>query len=97
MPTIKFLKRAELELFDACDWYEEQQKGLSLKFRALLKNTLAKIAKNPLHYPKRYTSKLRFTVLKNFPYVIVFWFDEKQNAVFTASIFHTSRSPDIFI
>jgi len=33
VPTIKLLRRAELEFIDACNWYEEQQKGLSKYLR----------------------------------------------------------------
>jgi hypothetical protein len=47
VPTVKLLKRAELELIDACDWYEKQLKGLSLKLRVEVKGVLNLIVSNP--------------------------------------------------
>lgn len=93
MHSIKLLRRAELELFDACEWYEKQQKGLSRRFQKEIDSSLEFISSNPLLYPKRYNSELRFTVIKKFPFVIVFWFDEKINTVLVVSIFNTNRNP----
>jgi len=52
VPTIKLLKRAELELIDACEWYEKQQKGLSAKLRAEVKDTLISSIQTPNFTPK---------------------------------------------
>lgn len=93
MPTIKLLKRAELELKEACEWYEKQQKGLSLYLRKDVKATLNFININPEFYGKRYDTDLQFAPLRRFPYVIIFWFDENLNTVFVTSIFHTKRNP----
>jgi len=96
VPTIKLLKRAELEVKDACEWYEKQQKGLSLRFRNEIRFSLKFIDLNPKLYAKRYDTDLRFTPLNKFPYVIVFWYDEKLSTVFITSVFHTKRNPDGF-
>jgi len=96
VPTIKLLKRAELELFDACDWYEKRQKGLSARFRAEIKKSLDLINLNPKLYPKKYKTELQFAPVKIFPFIIVYWFDENLKTVFVTSIFHTKRNPDEF-
>jgi len=96
VPIIKLLKRAEIELTDACDWYEEQQKGLSLKFRKAIRSSLHLIDQNPKLYSRRYNTDLRFTIVEIFPYIIVYWYDENLNTVFVVSIFHTKRNPEEF-
>jgi len=71
VPTIKLLKRAELELIDACEWYEKQQKGLPIYFRREIKITIQSIDLNPKLFSRRYNSELRFVPVYKFPYVIV--------------------------
>lgn len=96
MPIIKLLKRAELELIDACDWYEEQQKGLSKYLRKEIKGVLGTIKLHPELYSKRYNTDLHFAPLQKFPYIIVYWYDKDLDAAFIISIFHTKRNPDEF-
>jgi hypothetical protein len=48
--TVELLQTAEKEIKDACDWYEEQQDGLSLKFLADVNHSFNLIAQNPLHF-----------------------------------------------
>ncbi|MDB4904843.1 MAG: plasmid stabilization system [Mucilaginibacter sp.] len=96
MPTIKLLKRAELELIDACEWYEKQQKGLSFKFRTSVKDSLNIINLNPKLYSKKYSTDQNFAPINKFPYIIVYWFDEHLNTIFVTSIFHTKRNPERF-
>ncbi|GAB2978863.1 hypothetical protein GCM10027049_13090 [Mucilaginibacter puniceus] len=94
MPTIKLLKRAEIELTDACDWYEKQQKGLSSIFRKEVSYSLNSISKNPKLYSKRYDTDLHFMVMGKFPFIIIYWYDENLTTVFVTSIFHTKRNPE---
>jgi hypothetical protein len=96
VPSIKLLQRAEFELFDTCEWYEKKQNGLSLDFRKEVRYSLGIIESNPLLYAKRYDTDLRFAIVKRFPFVIVFWFDEKLDTVFILSIFNTHRNPQEF-
>jgi hypothetical protein len=96
MPSIKLLKRAEIELFDSCEWYEKQQKGLSMYFRNEIGKTFQTINTNPFLYNSRYNTDLRFAPLNKFPFIIVYWFDQNLDTVFIASIFHTKRNPEGF-
>lgn len=96
MPTIKLLKRAELELNDACDWYEKQQKGLSLRFRNAVESSLESISLNPNLYPKKYGTYLHFAPIRKFPYLIIYRHDTQMNEIVVTSIFHTKRNPGKF-
>lgn len=96
MPSIKLLKRAELELLEACECYEDQQKGLSKLLRKEVKGTLGSIKLNPSLHSKRYDTNLHFAPLYKFPYIIVYWYDDLMNTAFIISIFHTKRNPEEF-
>ncbi|HAL82546.1 MAG TPA: hypothetical protein DCO83_10175 [Mucilaginibacter sp.] len=96
MPTIELLRRAELELVDACDWYEKQQKGLSVRFTNEIETSLQFIKLNPNLYSKKYKTNLHFTPVKKFPYIIIYRYDEQLKTVFVTSIFHTKRNPRKF-
>jgi plasmid stabilization system protein ParE len=96
VPTVKLLKRAELELIDACDWHEKQQKGLSLKLRQAVRKALKLIVSNPDLYAKKYNTDMHFAPLNKFPYIIVYWLDVHLDTLFITSIFHTKRNPKVF-
>lgn len=93
MYTLKLLKRAENELYEACGWYEERRKGLARRFLAEIYAQFDTVRKNPKLYQTRGNGNLRFSPLNKFPFVIVYWFDDNLNTIFIVSIFHTSREP----
>ena len=97
MPTIKLLKRAEIEVKEACEWYEDKQKGLSKYFRSELRSTLSLIALNPHVYSKRYGTELFFAPLNKFPFIIVYWLDDDLVTVFVVSVFNTKRNNSKFL
>ncbi len=94
MHTIKLLNRAEAELKESCIWYEKQQKGLSKSFRKELSSTFKRIGLNPFLYNHRYDTDLRFAALNEFPFILIYWFDQNLDTVFIASIFYTKRNPE---
>ena len=63
MPLIEIHKQAEIDLAVACEWYEEQQTGLSKRFRGEVKSKLQLISANPNLYPKKYNNYLHFAPL----------------------------------
>ena len=73
---------AEIELWAAVDWYDEQLPDLGKA-----------IQQNPNQFPKILRSK-RQAVLHKFPYVIIF--EVSQNTIYILAIFHTSRDPANF-
>jgi len=96
MYTVKLLTEAELELTDACKWYEKQQTGLAKKFLSEVKHYLKLISKNPMQFDIKFSKRYRFAVLKVFPYLISYRIEEETKRVYVISIFHTSRNPDKF-
>lgn len=93
MYTVKLLTEAEIELTDACKWYEKQQAGLAKKFLSEMKHYLKRIAKDPQQFEVRFSNKYRFAVLHTFPYFIAYRIEEDSKFVYVISIFHTSRNP----
>jgi len=93
MYTVKLLTEAEIELTDACKWYEKQQTGLAKKFLSEVKHYLKLIAKNPQQFEVKFSNKYRFAVLHIFPYFIAYRIEEDTKFVYVISIFPTSRNP----
>ncbi|SEN71477.1 ParE toxin of type II toxin-antitoxin system, parDE [bacterium A37T11] len=93
MYSIKLLERAEKELFDACEWYEEKQQGLSARFLREINRYITIISKNPQIYQIKGYEDLRFAPLKVFPYVLIYWYDDNLGNVYITSVFHTKRKP----
>ncbi len=93
MYTVKLLTEAEIELTDACKWYEKQRPGLAKKLLSEVKHYLKLIAKNPLQFEVKFSNRYRFATLKVFPYFIAYRIEEGTNLVYVISIFHTSRNP----
>lgn len=96
MLRVQLLERAELEVTDAYTWYETQQPGLGERFLNMVDHYLALIGSNPYQYPSRYGNELHVAPMKTFPYLVVYWVDQRQETVFVTSVFHTSRKPRKF-
>ena len=96
MFTVKLLTEAEIELSEACKWYEDKQSGLGRRFLNEVDGYLVSIGKNPWKYPVRFSEKYRFATLNIFPYFIVFRIEDNAELVYVVSIFHTSRNPQSF-
>ena len=90
--TIVFLVRAQHELLDAWEWYENKQTGLGDRFKDQLMNRIHSIAQHPERYPIRIAT-YREVRIKVFPYLVIYRIDKDTNTVVISSIFHTSRNP----
>ncbi len=93
MYTVKLLTEAEIEVSEACKWYENKQHGLGRSLLAEIDHYLNLIAKDPFQFPIRFSERYRFAVLKKFPYLIVFRMEEDKKLIYVNSVFHTSRNP----
>ena len=96
MLKVQLLERAELEVTEAYTWYETQKPGLGERFLDVMDHYLTLIGSNPYQHPSRYDDELHVAPMKVFPYLIVYWVDERQEAVFVTSVFYTSRKPKKF-
>ncbi len=80
------------ELTEAFLWYEDQRSGLGKEFRTEVNIKLDKVCNNPFHY-KIPGKKFHEAVVERFPFLIVYFVDEKNKLVIVTAIFHTSRNP----
>jgi plasmid stabilization system protein ParE len=81
---------AELELWEAIDWYNAQKPDLGKSFAKEIQRLIRAIGNNPLQFPIAYSNR-RKAVCVGFPYVIVFEYIE--DAILILSVFHTQRNP----
>jgi plasmid stabilization system protein ParE len=81
---------AVFEIEDAYQYYEEQQAGLGDIFQKSLEKTFKTIIKTPYGFTKLSNDR-RQTVVKKFPFVIVYEVFDTTIVVF--AVFHTSRNP----
>jgi hypothetical protein len=44
---VRFAEIANIELVDVCDWYEQQQPGLGLRFKNAVRDAAIRIARTP--------------------------------------------------
>jgi plasmid stabilization system protein ParE len=89
-----FSAAAEKEIRESFNWYEEQSVGLGVRFIETIDVALNSISKNPEAYHKKRANNREFVVDK-FPYIIVYQFSQKENAIYIVHIFHTSRNPKL--
>lgn len=92
MGTIQILEEADKEFQKAANWYEDKSEGLGLRFIEVIKIKLEVIQRNPERNPKR-KGNFRESVVRTFPYVIIYTFYKKENIITINSIFHTSLNP----
>jgi len=85
------LAKAQLEILDAWEWYEEKQAGLGDRFKQALAEKIKLIQENPLHYPVK--GKYREAKTDTFTFLIVFKFNKRDKIIYIISVFHTSRHP----
>jgi len=89
--TFLQLPKAQLEIIKAWDWYEEKEAGLGDRFKRQVHLKIKAVLENPLHYPKK--GKYHEALTEDFPFLIVYHYNKKQNLIIIVSVFHTSRHP----
>ncbi|HEY8782077.1 MAG TPA: type II toxin-antitoxin system RelE/ParE family toxin [Mucilaginibacter sp.] len=89
--TIEMSPKAEKELNEAWEWYEEEQPGLGERFEKEFFRKIGLIVNNPLHYPLKKGSREVRT--DSFPYLLIYKVSKKKNTIVIVSVFHTSRHP----
>ena len=82
---------ARLDIQEAIDWYNKQQKGLGKKFHSTVLKHINSLIKNP-NFEIRYDS-VHCLPLKNFPFMIHFTIDNAKKLVAIRAVFHTSLNP----
>ena len=92
--SIELHPLAEVELWEAVDWYDEQKEGLGKEFARTLQSTIQTIQTNPQQFSKVLGSKHK-AVLRRFPCVIIF--EIVDSIVHILAIFHTRRDPQEWV
>lgn len=90
--TVRYNSKAEIEYYEAFDWYEKRSPGLGDRFEFFVENSIHYIVNNPFIYPdKKYNC--RECCVENFPYLIIYKVYPELKIILIVSIFHTSRRP----
>jgi hypothetical protein len=85
-----FLERARNELLDAWIWYEERQEGLGDGLRMKFTNVFMKL-NNILNVTLNEKNLIGKTMIKTFPYLIIYRIDKKDTLIIISSIFHGKK------
>lgn len=91
--SMRFLQlpKAQKEILDAWEWYEDKQAGLGDRFTNAVREKIQAILNNPLHYPRH--KKHHEALVETFPYLIIYQINHKEDLIIITSVFHTSRHP----
>ena len=87
-----FSSRAQKEVAESWNWYEDRQQGLGDRFLKELADRVHSIEQAPKRYPTRFKT-YRETPIPVFPFLIIYRVSEKRKLVRILSIFHTSLNP----
>ncbi len=90
--TPLLLPEAKVDVADAYQWYEEQSLGLGMEFLRCVEAALLAIQRTPLGYPIVQESYRR-SLVRRFPFAIVFEFAPEQNRCVVYAVFHCSQDP----
>jgi len=90
--SIIFHPKAEKEFLESVNWYENALWGLGDNFITETTVILKHIQNNPVLFQKK-KLQLREAPVKNFPFIIIYKINEKENIIMILSVFHTSRNP----
>ncbi|MEO5650407.1 MAG: type II toxin-antitoxin system RelE/ParE family toxin [Ginsengibacter sp.] len=83
---------ALIEYKDAVTWYKERSAKAAEDFVKQVKEKLDKICHSPFRYPETY-NHFRETLLKKYPYSLIYSVDENKKMIIVTSVFHHKRNP----
>jgi len=91
---IEFLEAAQVELDQAFEWYETQQKNLGVQFLNEFDAAIRRIAT----YPESYIlieKDVRRCLIKRFPYGVLYGLDADK--IIVIAVAHLHRKPDYWV
>ena len=83
--------RAILDMQDAIDYYESKQIGLGEYFYQMVEEHIETLSKSP-YFQIRFKDYLGFPIRK-FPFILLYYIDEKLKTIFIMSVFNTHLNP----
>ena len=90
-PVLVVSRKAQIEIQEAYDWYEEQQAGLGQEFVDFLTSFCRTLVDFPRKY-RKIEGKTHLAILPRFPYCI--YFDVLPDQIRVISVVHGKRHPD---
>jgi len=90
--SVIFSARAQKEIAQSWNWYEDRQQGLGDRFIKEVISRVKLIQQHPDRYPLRYRS-YRETPVPVFPFLIIYRMNKRKKVARIVSIFHTSLNP----
>lgn len=94
MLNIELSPAAQIEFDEAADWYGAEDPDLKARFIDEINSTLGLVQHSPSSFPVTHGTGVRRTVVRRFPYLILFTVQAERILVY--SIFHTSRNPIVW-
>jgi plasmid stabilization system protein ParE len=84
---------AEQDIADAADWYARDRPGREVKFLARVNECMTTISRVP-RGGRPLRANYRRAVVRHFPYIVVYTYDDATDTVTVHAVSHTSRDPD---
>ena len=82
---------AEIDIREAFEWYENQEKGLGLDYFRCVDAAIASISRSPNLFPSIYKNIHR-VLIRRFPYGI--FYVVKDNQILILAVLHVKRHPN---
>lgn len=82
---------AEIEIYDAIDWYESKQLGLGKEFYNYLEGYFETLRNGNADFSIKRKPVFRELPLKRFPFVIIY--EKIKDTIFVYSVFNTHQHP----
>ena len=88
---VLFLRAAELDLEDACRWYERRDEGLGSAFLRSVQDVLDTIGLYPGIHPV-VNNEVRRAEVSRFPYGVIYVIE--GDTILVIGVFHNSQDPN---
>jgi len=95
MYKVIILPLAKKDIRKSFNWYEQQKKGLGVRFNTNLRNIIYFIQQNPTSFNIKFDD-VRIAVMYVFPYLILYRIDERKKSIYIYAVFHTSQDSKIW-
>jgi len=82
---------AKADIKEAALWYNKQQKGLGKLFTQSIKECIRTIQLQPKSFQIKYKN-IRIGIPYKFPYLIVYYIDNKSESINIIAVFHSSQN-----
>jgi plasmid stabilization system protein ParE len=83
---------AEQDTDAAAAWYEARRTGLGDRFLNAVRAAMARIQRSP-KVGRVVIGRYRRGVIPDWPYIIIYDYDEPNDTVIVYAVFHTSQDP----